>query len=1814
MPEAGPRPFAADAAVAVIGVAFELPGCTTWDELTEILRGGAQLLGPMPAARAAITGVTRTDEDRQVAWLPDITGFDHRSFGVSRAEAELIDPRQRRMLSLAVQAIGHAGYSPAELRGRNVATMVAAFGGPYPTLYDLLPGIDRTGGLAFAGSMHAYAAGRIAYYLDLRGPAMVVDTSCSSFLVALHEARWKLARGEAELALVGGSQVFLGDPPRRTATGAGLGVLSGTDRCRPFDAAADGTALGEGTGFVVIKRLADAVRDGDTVHAVIRGSAVNQDAGRRNGLTAPSPLAQADVITAAWRDAGADPAAIGYLEAHGTGTRIGDPIEIEGLAKAIAGWPDQDGSLVISSAKGTFGHLGGMAGFAGLMRILAQFRAGEIFPTAHFRRANPLLGLAGLPVRIAEGCQKWQAGPGPRLAGISGFGLSGTNAHLVIEEGPAGSPVPGGDPRVLVLSARDAAGLRTLTRRLRATVASDTGGFDLAAAADVLALGREHLPFRRAWVASDGPDLLDQLAADLDAPSGRDGGYQEPLPPVLAFGGDIGIEQAELARLAAEYPGFGQVAESAGSQVPARLWSSAQRHVVWLAGLHATLRDFGVSPALVLSHGAGAAAARVISGTADLGAALGSLAGAPAGPPSDERLRLALAGVPDGTTVIDLAPGTALSAALARSGTTLPVAAVRTVPELLCLLHSEGHALDWRTGLGRPPRRRAELPVAPLAEEPCWPAVTPPHAPAPAAATTAELVLDLARSVLREPGLEPADDFFEHGGNSLNGEQLVARINERFGVGFGVLDLFDFADLAELAEAVDGARPGSPPAEAEPGAPLSGQQRAIWSAIELAPASGAYNLPAAFLLDARPDVAELAERLTALARRHEMLRCWLRDGQDGPRQVIDPPGSAAVQLEQSDADLTRATAAAGRQDLIAWLDKLAAEPLSAYGRPPVRYQLVRARFADKCQYVFMLTTHHLFFDGWSWRIIFGELAESQDGSPPPPSRGYLDYVREQETRLAGERGRELTRFWSEYLGGCAPVPLPTDSAPLSSSALSMTGAHLPLPIDPGFAGGLRSLAQAEHVTLNMVLLAGWAAQLWRITGARDLSIGMPVAGRDPADEAVVGNYVNLIVVRLRLRPAEPLRALLAEVRESALTAQAHRDLPADQILRAAGLAGSASLATSVLNFQSGFRPVRSLGGHRAELLDVDAEGAKFPLNLAFLEYGTELQARVKYASALFHPETVRTWLDEYSDLLHRAVECGGTADLFTLTSGAAAAIEPVVPASPAVIQPPGAPGYLAPRTEAERVLCGLWERHLGLDEIGVRDDFFELGGDSILGIRIVQEARRLGYPLRSSHVHEHRTIEELAEVAERGAGAAGAAASPGAVALPGAADGQAPAGLAPLTPPQLAFFARDLRRHDHWNNSLRYPVRAPLTSGQLRRAVDQLARRHAALRTRFVPTPQGPLAQETGGEPPRVTEIDLRGVAPAQAAGHLHDAATGLHQSLDLRSGPVGWFALCRFPAGLPDQLVVIAHHAIIDLYSWDVLTDELSALLRDGDARALPDPGTSYAEWSRRLADCVRDDPGRFDLTYWRGQDWSAGALVVPGRPARRGGPGAAGRHGTEPAGHRPAVRREAGEHRLRAPRRGAGSRARRVARRCPGRYTGPAGRSRPRGSLRRSRPEPDHRLVHHDVPVPPGAACRSRPARAGGRRPAPGAAPRARLRRDPLPGARARAARGDPGAPGGVRLRQGTGLPGGPGRRGTAGRGEPGRGRARPASRRRPRLRGPVPDQPARRPPSRDLPVQRRPHQRGPARPAGAVLPRRPGPRGARRNGIGGTRECGR
>ncbi|MCC7360976.1 MAG: polyketide synthase, partial [Anaerolineales bacterium] len=462
--------------IAIVGLGCRFPGGVDGPEsYWHLLRAGVDAVTEVPPDRWDINAFYDPDParpgktySRWGSFLNHVDQFDPYFFGISPREAALMDPQQRLLLEVAWQALENAGLPPDQLAGSQTGVFVGIYNNDYAQLQ------SEDDAYAAIGSSLGVASGRLSYTFDFHGPSLLVDTLCSSSLVAVHLACQSLRRQECPLALAGGVNLILS--PLGTILSSRLTALAPDGRCKTFDARANGYVRGEGCGVVVLKRLSDAARDGDPIWAVIRGSAVNQD-GRSTGLTAPNLLAQQAVIRRALDDGAVAPEQVGYIEAHGTGTPLGDPIEVEALKVVYGSSVGSSGPCALGSVKTNFGHLEAAAGIAGLIKTVLALRHQALPPHLHLRRLNPRIDLQHTRLTIPTALQPWVAAAGPRFAGVSAFGLSGTNAHLVLEEAPppaapVAPPGPASAPVLLALSARTPAALAALAARYAALLAA----------------------------------------------------------------------------------------------------------------------------------------------------------------------------------------------------------------------------------------------------------------------------------------------------------------------------------------------------------------------------------------------------------------------------------------------------------------------------------------------------------------------------------------------------------------------------------------------------------------------------------------------------------------------------------------------------------------------------------------------------------------------------------------------------------------------------------------------------------------------------------------------------------------------------------------------------------------------------------------------------------------------------------------------------------------------------------------------------------------------------------------------------------------------------------------------------------------------------------------------------------------------------------------------------------------------------------------------------------------------------------------------
>ncbi|MDH6229310.1 acyl transferase domain-containing protein/short-subunit dehydrogenase/acyl carrier protein [Streptomyces sp. MJP52] len=642
-----------DDPIAIIGMSCRLPGdVRSPEDLWQLVLDGRDAMGPVPTDRGwhitALPGMEPGQDgplDLLGGFVTDPGGFDPAFFGISPREALAMDPQQRLLLETSWEVFERAGIDPASVKGSRTGVFTGSSGQDYSALLNASEGNE---GYLLTGISASVVSGRVSYAFGLEGPAVTVDTACSSSLVALHLAAQALRNGECTMALAGGAMVMA--TPAAFAGLSGQGGFAADGRCKAFADAADGTGWSEGVGVLLVERLSDALRNGHEVLAVVRGTAINQD-GASNGLTAPNGPSQQRVIRAALADAGLTTADVDAVEAHGTGTKLGDPIEAQALLATYGQDRPEDRPLLLGSIKSNIGHAQAAAGVAGIIKMVMAMREGVLPRTLHVDRPTSHVDWSAGAVRLLTDTHRWPETGRPRRGAVSSFGVSGTNAHVVLEQAPEQEPVrraPAPDPRgaldpaavpglPVVLSARTDEALHAQAARL-ADHLELRPGLPLTDVAWSLASTRAHFERRAALVPRDRDALLKDLRslADGVAAAGTvTGAASEEVRPVFVFPGQ-GAQWAGMAvELLDTSPVFAaRMAECAAALAPHTDWSlldvvrsgeglervDVVQPVLWavMVSLAELWRSHGVQPAAVIGHSQGEIAAAAVAGILSL--------------------------------------------------------------------------------------------------------------------------------------------------------------------------------------------------------------------------------------------------------------------------------------------------------------------------------------------------------------------------------------------------------------------------------------------------------------------------------------------------------------------------------------------------------------------------------------------------------------------------------------------------------------------------------------------------------------------------------------------------------------------------------------------------------------------------------------------------------------------------------------------------------------------------------------------------------------------------------------------------------------------------------------------------------------------------------------------------------------------------------------------------------------------------------------------------------------------------------------------
>ena len=1251
------------------------PEASNLDEWHRNLAGERDSVRPLSLDRMYFTSIDPAQDYTPIGWLDRVDLFDHSFFNISPREAAFMDPHQRLTLQLVCAAVENAGYSLDALKGTKTGVFLSS---PRPEYQELFTEVDP---LELLGNAPSALAGRISYFLDLQGPSFVLDSGCCASLVAVEHACRELAVGESRFAIAGGLSLTLLFEP--SATNAPFAEIMSPDaRCKAFDASADGAAAGEGGGIVLLKLLRDALDDGDHVHAVIKGGAINQNGFRSNGLSAPSPAAQKELLLAAWDDAGVDPATISFIEAHGSGTKLGDVIEAQGMNEAFAARAVTRKSCAISSVKTNIGHLDHAAGIAGLIKAVLALEHRTLYRSLHFEAPNPLVDFDAGPIYVQQRSVVWDAPPGGiRRAGVSSFSLAGTNVHMVLEEAPRTSAAPSqpGSRRELVtLSARTSTAFDGYRRDMARFVESSE--LPLETIAHTLNRGRSDYELRDAAVVGDRAGLVEWLrSATAVKVSSTD--------VAILFSGDVDPSPAAIDALAARYPAARSLLdeiEAAGLDVS----SGAGRTFTYHLAVHAALQGLGLREVAVVGSGAGNAAVKYVRAELSLGDAArmaGELGASTEVDPA--KLAVVLKSLdPARTVFVETAAGGVGRAIASLRPEDARVVAVEDDPlDAVASVYALGATVDWERHYAGRDVRRAPLPTYPFDEERCW--CRPPgehrhsspgHDLMAAPPAGGENVLGATLATDTQVALaaiwnealgvvceDASVDYFELGGTSITGMAVLNGIERDFGIRLTFQELYEhsrFGDLAFLIDELAGtqgdvsAEPELVPIPRGGHLPVSIGQEQIWFIDQLEPNTALYNIPFDLRIRGSLDERALEEAIARLAARHEVLRTSFVSVEGSARAVVDDD----PRVEMPVVDISHLPAGERRAEGLSLWEEEAARPFDLSRGPLFRTKLLRLAADD---HVLLMTIHHIIYDGWTPSIIQGELAalydETANGRPaglPELPIQYADYADWQRRWANSDAMTRELDYWRRHLEGAPMLDLPTDHA--RPMAQTYRGEMITFELDDVLVDSLRALSRSQGVTLFTTMTAAICILMQRYSGQDDIVIGTPTSGRKRADiRGLIGYFNNMLPIRCDLSGDPTFTELMHRVRDVVAGALDHDEVPFEKMVNA--LRPDRDLARNPL-FQVAYSHQNApQEGYTLPGMDVSnfAEGSirgiapgtsKFDLTIGVGDGGEgELEGYFEYATDLFERSTIEAMISHLEQLL-RSIDANPGARLSRL--------------------------------------------------------------------------------------------------------------------------------------------------------------------------------------------------------------------------------------------------------------------------------------------------------------------------------------------------------------------------------------------------------------------------------------------------------------------------------------------------------------------------------------------------------------------------------------
>jgi 3-oxoacyl-(acyl-carrier-protein) synthase/acyl carrier protein len=1285
--------------IAIIGMAGKFPKASDIDAFWENIKTGRNCIGEVPASRFRNWLLVLSDKKEiypPFGYLENIDSFDADFFGIAPGEASYIDPVQRLLLETVYEAVEFGGYGGKQLSGTRTGVYIACGDSGYK---NLISPADYTRN-AEIGNIPGVSAGRVSHFFDFRGPSMLMDTSCSSSLTALHYACLGIKNDECSMAVVGTVNIYAffdGKGGNHDGEKTTDGTLP--KRCRIFDDSADGIVNGEGAAALLLKPLQQAVQDGDMICAVIKGSAVNHNGARTPTIAAQKPESLTEVIIQALENARINPETVSYIEASGAGTPMGDSIEIKSISQAYSTYTGNKQFCALGSIKANIGHLNHASGLASVIKVILALRHKQIPPQAHFEKPNSYIDFKNSPVYIETKLKNWELGKNKtRRTGISSFSVNGTNCHIILEEAPP-QPEPSSYLQrcnILTISAKNPTSLESLCRLLM-----DSLEMNFSARFDdicyTMNTGRGHYEYRLAVVAMSKNEALQRLntvdfegllkinrkdAAQIDVLYGYTSKLKAPeqAKVVFLFSGGKDIESLQETYWDFSRKDF--IAAKHMEECAAFYQLENKPQILYFAFQYALAKMWmalGIKPAFVLGFGIGKYVSKVISGTLRL----------------EEALKIcAVEYNREDFFIFDKTRFTQYINQLYTRGQRLfleigtetklneitqevlqnesrigilqsydPLEKEKTLLRTIGHVYTLGYPLNFSALFKG---RKVVLPTYPFHHRRYWVKSEPGQRENKSCQqeTSAlpvkpeqveEKLTDIWQSFFGIKEIDPNEDFFQLGGDSLKAMTVISEIHKELNVKVPLAEFFNRPTIRELADYIDNSEihtfSSIEPVEKRDYYPLSSAQRRFYFIHLLAPESTAYNVPALLILEGDLDNERLGETFQKLIGRHESLRSSFEIINEEAAQRIHKTVDLSLQyynLRESAIGYSSLTNDDSCGESRYSYPHLTVEeiirnfirPFDLSHAPLLRLAVVKT---EEKRHILMVDIHHIITDGVSQEILTQDFIALYTGEELPNLRlQYKDFSQWQNLLFKCGRMRHQERYWLERFNGLIPVlKIPMDY-PRPSIRSVDEGGHIQFLVEKPLASKIFELIEKTDTTLYMVLLALYNIFLFKYTKSEDIVVGTPVAGRKHAHlQDVIGLFLNMLPMRNQIGGNKTFTQFLEEVKKNALEAYENQDYPYEELVAKLGLQGDPSrnplfdtefaVISKVIRKPKDFNLV-------IKPYPYDLQFAKFDLHFQAVEVNDTIHFTIRYYTALFKRSTVEKMAKHYSEILKQVLE------------------------------------------------------------------------------------------------------------------------------------------------------------------------------------------------------------------------------------------------------------------------------------------------------------------------------------------------------------------------------------------------------------------------------------------------------------------------------------------------------------------------------------------------------------------------------------------------